>query len=421
MNFAPSNPTISGRRSLRAITTRWLLPALAAVIVVMVGILCFREVERVEAKNVEAKLTTILEAAIKGLTIWTESQTQNATYIAAQTEIQEAVASLVRLNDEGVSNRRLIEMPEQAELAHFVEEANSTYGYTNYAVVSQDGRILSDGLRQYVGQQVPRGWEQYLPLVFAGETVVAKPHRAVFQARDAMADERKHETLMFVAAPIRNKAGSVIAAIGFGIRPEAQFTEILTVARAGDTGETYAFNEAGWMLSDSRFDEQLKAFGLLSADSAVLNVRLADPAVDLARGQKLTKPIRSLALTEMIATTLAAKEQDDFAMQANLAGYRDYRGIKAVAVCKWLPEYGFGVTTKIDYEEAYAPRILIRNALATLFGLSILGVNRGPALQIGPPQCPAAYEASRARDRTTGPIQPGRQDRRRGNGRSLSR
>jgi len=38
----------------------------------------------------------------------------------------------------------------------------------------------------------------------------------------------------------------------------------LEIARIGETGETYAFDRNGLMLSNSRFDEQLRSIGLIS-------------------------------------------------------------------------------------------------------------------------------------------------------------
>ncbi len=63
---------------------------------------------------------------------------------------------------------------------------------------------------------------------------------------------------------------------------------ILQVARNGATGETYAFNADGLMISESRFDDQLKQVGLLAdlpGSQSVLTVELRAPGVDVTAGE----------------------------------------------------------------------------------------------------------------------------------------
>ena len=68
---------------------------------------------------------------------------------------------------------------------------------------------------------------------------------------------------MFAAAPVKNERGEVIACFGLRIRPEQDFSRMLAAARPGESGETYAIDWQGVLLSRSRFDEQLKQIGLL--------------------------------------------------------------------------------------------------------------------------------------------------------------
>ncbi len=103
-------------------------------------------------------------------------------------------------------------------------------------------------------------WRSYLDLLTQGETVFIKPLRQSLAQEIAGAKSVAARPLLWVAAPIRSTdGGEVVAAISFGIPPEGEFTEILSVARAGDSGETFAFDDEGWLLSDSRFDHQLAA------------------------------------------------------------------------------------------------------------------------------------------------------------------
>ena len=68
---------------------------------------------------------------------------------------------------------------------------------------------------------------------------------------------------MQVAAPIKDRAGQTRGALALIINPDAEFTRILSVARSGDSGETFAFDGEGVLISESRFDEELQRLKLL--------------------------------------------------------------------------------------------------------------------------------------------------------------
>ena len=68
---------------------------------------------------------------------------------------------------------------------------------------------------------------------------------------------------MFVAAPIRDDSFQVVGVLALRIDPEQEFSRILSLGQFGETGETYAFDKEGRMVSNSRFDDDLILLGLL--------------------------------------------------------------------------------------------------------------------------------------------------------------
>jgi eukaryotic-like serine/threonine-protein kinase len=158
--------------------------------------------------------------------------------------------------------------------------------------------------------------------------------------------------------------------------PLPRFSRVLQAARVGASGETYAFDRAGRMLSDSRFKGHLRAAGLLgpSEDSAAFRVSVRDPGVDLTTGKRAATLRERQPLTAMAARAVAGEDGHD------VAGYRDYRGVMVVGAWRWLPHHGFGLTTEIDAEEAFRTMrpirrfflglLLLLGAMAT--GLTVL-------------------------------------------------
>ena len=174
---------------------------------------------------------------------------------------------------------------------------------------------------------------------------------------------------MQVAAPVRTDAGVVLGALALIINPDREFSRILSVARSGESGETYAFDQHGLMISQSRFDEQLHKLGLLDAtnSSSALNLRLHDPGGDLTAGFKMARDeTSSRALTRIVAAAVAGGDG------VNVRSSRDYRGVPVVGAWRWLPEHGFGVASQIDAAEAYHPLRLLRVVFVLLFLLLVI-------------------------------------------------
>jgi tRNA A-37 threonylcarbamoyl transferase component Bud32 len=160
----------------------------------------------------------------------------------------------------------------------------------------------------------------------------------------------------------------VVAVLALRMKPEEEFSRIFSVARMGRTGEAYAFDHRGVMLTASRFDNELKVLGLIPdapEATAILNMRLIDPGVDLTRGER---PVgkREVRLTRMAASALTGEDGYD------VHGYRNYRGVKVVGAWSWLPEFGMGVATEVAADEAFQTFFIVRRGFLALFLLLLL-------------------------------------------------
>ena len=174
---------------------------------------------------------------------------------------------------------------------------------------------------------------------------------------------------MQVAAPIRDTAGEVRGALALIFNPDKEFSRILSVARSGESGETYAFDQTGLLISRSRFDSQLRELGLLDRTnlSSALNLRLHDPGGDLTKGFKpRDADAGARPLTRIVANAVAGEDG------VETAPSRDYRGVPVVGAWRWLPQLGFGVATQIDADEAYRPLRLLQWLFLILFLLLVL-------------------------------------------------
>ncbi len=143
------------------------------------------------------------------------------------------------------------------------------------------------------------------------------------------------------------------------------FTNLFASGRPGDSGETYLFDGRGLLLSRSRFEDELRRMGVLSAthDSA-LRISLRDPGNGAL-------PVAARPLTLLAARALTVGKG------LSLEPYRDYRGVEVIGAWDWIPAYGIGVAVEMDRTEAFAAvgRLhLVFLGLLGLLGLLLLGL-----------------------------------------------
>ena len=211
-------------------------------------------------------------------------------------------------------------------------------------------------------------YKERLDKVFRGETVLIPPIISDVAHKDATGNVLDKTAIMFVAAPIHDLSRKkVVAAAALRIDPAKDFTRIIRLRRIGKSGETYAFNRDGLMISESRFDSQLRSLGLVGEkEKSILNISILDPGVNLLQGIAAPADKKNLPLTVMATEATAGRNGLD------TTGYRDYRGVPVMGAWLWDRGLGLGMTTEIDVEEALKSFFTIRNTLLIVLGVTVL-------------------------------------------------
>ena len=215
----------------------------------------------------------------------------------------------------------------------------------------------------------------FLESVWSGKSATSLPIKSDVPLLNKLDELVPNIASIFVAAPIRNESRKVIAIFMFRLNPEEGFSKILDQGRIGSTGESYAFDKQGRLLSESRFNEQLYKAGLVETDGmSILNLTLRDPGRELSQGDFSSEDLSTQPLTFMVQSAIDKESGVD------LNGHRDYRGVPVVSAWSWDDELSIGIATELNTEEAFKTLrasqmsiiILTLLVLISLLGISII-------------------------------------------------
>lgn len=348
----------------------WVWPLIALVIMIVLGIWVRKAIERPLKENLRDQLTTILQAENAAIQIWLAEQKRYLDTISRDVALRDPITALLEVSArEPESSAGLLNSPAQATLNEYFDAAWRRDDYTGFAIFDMTGRVVASNAEYTIGERpypTDSGW---LPRVLAGRITVSPPFKSVVLLRDVTGQVHPGVPTMFVTAPARDANGNQNAVIAIRIRPDADFTRVFSIARTGESGETYAVSKEGLMLSQSRFDEELKQLGLLTDDEAsqsILTLELRDPGVDMRGSVRPALRRSEQPFTRMAQDLMAEKSGSD------VDGYRDYRGVEVIGAWMWLPEQQYGIATEVDAAEAFRSIYMLRNIFWGMYALIAL-------------------------------------------------
>ncbi|MCW8833907.1 MAG: GGDEF domain-containing protein, partial [Colwellia sp.] len=326
-------------------------------------------------KTIKGSLQTVTNTTHEALYIWIKNRQSNIIDIAQDETFVLLTQQLLQANKDLPHDIESSDIAKTAlqKLRHFMKKKMEAQQDIGFFIISTD-KINIASMRDsnlYETNVIFQKRPLFFKRMFEGETLFIPPINSDVPLQVKSGEFVENLPTIFIGSPIYDHQQRIIALLTLRIDPSSDFSRVTQLGRIGESGETYAFDNKGMLLTNSRFEKQLKQIGLVTSQaSSMLSFRVVDPGGNMLDGY-IPKVKRSqLPLTFMADS--AIKGESGF----NVDGYRDYRGVPVFGSWVWDDSLGFGLATEIDVEEALVPNYKTRNILI-LAVFSIASVSLG--------------------------------------------
>jgi diguanylate cyclase (GGDEF)-like protein len=347
----------------------FISPAIMFVIIIFFFV--YNAIEHIELeskRNINQSLTTVLNTTQEALKLWTDDELKQIRYATNNEKIKSLTSDLIRLSktDHQAQHLKAKLNDITSALKNLIIHEFSFGYYQSFFIISPQRVTLSSMYHNDIGQEniINLKRKHYLDRVFSGESIFIPTITFESATKQKTTQIVTPLHAIFIAAPIYDQQGNVIAAIAFGINPKENVMRILNLGQIGESGETYAFDKSGLLITSSRFDNDLQTAGEISKeDTSVMSIKITDPGTNLLKSPQLATPKAKRPLTLMVSKAITG----DFTKQ--LEPYRDYRGVPVFGVWVWDKTLDIGIATEIDVNEALLPHHRTKNTIFIIFSL----------------------------------------------------
>lgn len=348
------------------------------VLVCLLGYLVHNEIESRFEEMIVNDLEVVINANAQALTIWIEDWKSDSRLVAQSPRANELIREVVKFSAKRpVDKQKLYSLPHHKELQNLFSVYMEEKDILAYTVFDETGTAVSSTLPEIIGTKLTPEGAKLQRKIFNGETKFSKPY-PLGSMIDYQTIEETGQPVVFVNTPIYNNTGEIIASLGFGTITPKTFTDILNVARIGKTGESYAFDRDANLLSESRYENELKDVGILPNKADVFSafkIQIRDPQVDLLAGKTPLLEQAARPKTRLAALAVASGQNENKQKDSKgiiIEPYNNYLGKKVIGAWVWLDNYDFGLAAEVSLAEAYSPLFYLDLTFAVLFLVIII-------------------------------------------------
>jgi diguanylate cyclase (GGDEF)-like protein len=322
-------------------------------------------------KNIHKTLDTVLNITEEALLRWSESQLDNLAGIVNEQEVISLTQSLLVEHD---NRQNVFATPALKKLRTRITAEINDYRNLDFFVIAPDRINIASRYNANIGRRniIVQHRKALLDRAFLGESVFIPTFNTdalimTDQYQPTMSRVlRDKQAAVFIASPIFDESGNVIAVLALELDPSDDFTRIMAISRLGQTGQTYAFDKNGLLLTKSRFGEVLKAKNVITQGEDVSSIYVTDPGGNVLDNYLPKTPKDEWPLTIMAERAISGDAEPYMAI------YRDYRGIPVFGSWLWNKTLGIGITTEVTVKEGLYGYTFIKFSLFIIFILITL-------------------------------------------------
>ncbi|NOX35472.1 MAG: PAS domain S-box protein [Deltaproteobacteria bacterium] len=340
---------------------------LVAALLVFVSLLSWGALNRIEKQirfDIRETLQRVLDTTYEIIHRWVDERIDDSLLVVDRPDVKQLVKKLLVLPRD---REILANSAYQQQLRIIIKPLLEKHSDLGMLVIAPDGINIASMQDTNLGRgNFFSHYHNYMENMLKGKPQLVMPMRLDITPPGLAGRPVQEEPTMFIGVPVKDDDGSIIAVFIIRINPSFDFTKIVQLARTGQTGDSYTFDKDGNLISESRFDDQLRTIGLIKEhERAILNLKLLDPGGNLVEGFQPTRPRKDLPLTFMAQKATAGESG------FNLDGYRNDRGIPVVGAWRWHEKYHFGQAFEINAAEAYRSYFAIRRTVIGLLSITV--------------------------------------------------
>jgi signal transduction histidine kinase len=341
----------------------------ALIAILILGVVAYISMQRIYQKeniSIRENLELVRDEVRASYLYWLDKRTYQIQTVVTYPDVSPLVDAVLR---ERIPDNKSIS-PALAQLRRKLNPILKENRDLGFFVISREGISLGSmrdtnlWTKNLIARQRPNMFHD----VLQGKTLLIPTIISDVPLGDT-ADDILPPTL-FLATPIRDAQGSISGVFTLRVDYFQEFSLIANRGRIGRTGEIYAFDQKGILVSESRFKNALAKAGIISAkENTAARIRLSDPGKPInTQVFKGTEVSRWNTLPFTYMTQLALNGEIGW----SLRGYRDYRGVESVGAWLWDSRLSMGIVAKQDKIEAFELYNFVRNVwLVSLIAVTI--------------------------------------------------
>ncbi|WP_031479213.1 transporter substrate-binding domain-containing protein [Maridesulfovibrio frigidus] len=353
---------------------------LFVAIVSFMGWVALENIRHKVVQNVENNIRGGLKIADYSLEYWVRDRKSMTKHLGHNTELTQITENLLKVPHK---REAFLSSPALKEVRNFFKTDDGVFANIGFFIIGPDYISLASmrdgniGTKNLIAEQRP----DLIKRAFNGEVLFVPPiNLDVYLSTAGVAKVNKKPPTMFFMGPIENENEEIIAVFTLRVDPTKGVTNSLHIAGEGTSQETYAFNKNGVLLSNSRFEEELRQIGLIEeGQSSALHLLLKDPGENLLKRKGKAKKNENAPLTHMAKRAIASRAEIKDSkltssaptIEINMDGYRDYRGVPVYGAWLWDTNLDVGLAAEIDVDEAMANFNYVRNIFILVIGFTL--------------------------------------------------